>query len=89
MLGLNRLKGRQPLDNWILNGNTDINKQYKTCRFTSTKKKHTHYHKNEQHKHGQYTKTPRFKYPFKIRICKLNVNEVKALLKESLTFQER
>jgi hypothetical protein len=34
VVGLNQLMGSQPiphLDNWISNGNADINKPYKTC----------------------------------------------------------
>jgi hypothetical protein len=46
------------LDNWISNGNKDINKQSKkvcTDWESLQLKKTTHYHINKwQHKHGQY-----------------------------------
>jgi len=43
------------LHNWISNGNTYINKRWKTCAYSLPFTKITYYHKNEwQHEHGQY-----------------------------------
>ena len=57
MAVLNRLMGSQPspLDYWISNDNTYINKRLKAYTYSLPFKKTTYFHNTQrQHKHGQY-----------------------------------